>query len=74
MLVFHCGGRGMNPLPQPRAFTKMGGIARDDDREGLGWPPWELALRFFLHEHQSTIIPPFLHKARGQKEEWKKTI
>ena len=33
----------------------------------------ELALRFVLPEHQSTTIPPFLRKARGQKQEGKKT-
>jgi len=48
---------------------KKGGIAVDDDKEGLGWPPRELTLLFVLPEHQSTTIPPFLRKARGRKEE-----
>jgi len=51
----------------------MGGTVGDDDREGLGWPPLELALLFILPEHQSTTIPPFLLKARGEKQEGKKT-
>jgi hypothetical protein len=57
-----------NKLPQPRAFKQKGGTAGDDDREGLGWPPWELSLLFVLPEHQSTTIPPFLRKARGRKK------
>ena len=58
---------------QAPCLRKKGGIEGDDDRGGLGWPPWELALRFVLPEHQSTTMPPFLRKARGQKEEGKKT-
>jgi len=56
-----------NKLPHPRASAKRGGTAGDDDREGLGWPPSELALLFVLPEHQSTTIPPFLRKAKGRK-------
>jgi len=56
-----------NKLPHPRASAKRGGTAGDDDREGLGWPPSELALLFVLPEHQSTTIPPFLRKAQGRK-------
>jgi hypothetical protein len=56
-----------NKLPHPRAFAKRGGTAGDGDREGLGWPPSELALLFVLPEHQSTTIPPFLRKAKGPK-------
>jgi len=62
-----------NKLPQPRARAKKRGTAGDGDREGLGWPPRELTLRFVLPQHQSTTIPPFLRKARGRKEEGKKT-
>jgi len=57
----------------PSLREKKGGIEGDDDREGLGWPPRELALRFVLPEHQPTTIPPFLRKARGHEEEGKKT-
>ena len=46
-------------------LRKKGGTAGDGDREGLGWPPRELALLFVLPEHRSTTIPPFLHKAIG---------
>jgi hypothetical protein len=67
------GAQAKHKPPKPRAFAKRGGIEGDDDRGGLGWPPWELALRFVLPEHQSTTMPPFLRKARGQKEEGKKT-
>ena len=42
-------------------LRKKGGIAGDDDREGLEYPPAKLALFFVLPEHQPTTIPPFLH-------------
>jgi len=68
-------GGGSNREQSPRAPRprKMGGNAWNSDREGLGWPPLELALLLVLPEHQSTTIPPFLRKARDQKEEGKKT-
>ena len=50
--------------PTP-CLRKKGGTAGDDDREGLGWPPRELALLFVLPEHQSTTIPPLLRKKLG---------
>ena len=54
--------RGQSPpAPRPR---KKGGNAWNSDREGLGWPPRELALLLVLPQHQSMIIPPFLCKAR----------
>ena len=57
--------RGQSPpAPRPR---KKGGNAWNSDREGLGWPPSELALLFILPKHQSTTIPPFLRKAKGRK-------
>ena len=59
-------------LPSPVPLQKWG-IEEDYNREGLGWPPWELALRFILSEQQSTTIPPFLRKSRGHEEEGKKT-
>ena len=49
------------PAPRPR---KKGGNAWNSDREGLGWPPRELALLLVLPQHQPTTIPPFLRKAR----------
>ena len=53
--------RGQSPpAPRPR---KDGGNAWNSDREGLGWPPQELALLLVLPQHQPTTIPPFLHKA-----------
>jgi hypothetical protein len=58
---------------QAPCLRQKGGIEGDDDREGRGWPPRELALRFVLPEHQSTTIPPFLRKARGHEEEGKRT-
>jgi len=67
------GGSNKAQASQAPCLCKNRGIEGDDNQEGLGWPPWELALRFVLPEHQSTTIPPFLYKARGQKEEGKKT-
>ena len=59
--------RGQSPpAPRPR---KKGGNVWKNDREGLGWPPRELALLLALPRHQPTTIPPFLHKARDRKEE-----
>jgi len=52
--------RGKSP-PAPRPHKK-GGYAWNSDREGLEWPPQELALLLVLPQHQPTIIPPFLHK------------
>ena len=43
----------------PSLPKKEGGIEGDDDREGLGWPPRELALLLVLPQHQPTTIPPF---------------
>ena len=54
------------PAPRPR---KKGGNVWDSDREGLGWPPRELALLLALPRHQPTTIPPFLRRARDRKEE-----
>jgi hypothetical protein len=54
------------PAPRPR---KKGGNVWDSDREGLGWPPRELALLLALPRQQPTTIPPFLRRARDRKEE-----
>jgi hypothetical protein len=62
-----------NNIPEPHALAKWGGNAWNSDREGLGWPPLELALLLVLPEHQPTTVPPFLRKARDRKEEGKKT-
>jgi len=59
--------RGQSPpAPRPR---KKGGNAWNSDREGLGWPPWELALLLVLPQHKPTTIPPFLRKARDPRKE-----
>ena len=59
-------------FPTPVPPQKGGGTAGDDDREGLGWPPSELALLFVLPEHQSTTIPPLLRKARTKRKKGRK--
>ncbi len=46
-----------NKLPQPRARAKKRGTAGDGDREGLGWPPREITLRFVLPQHQRNKDP-----------------
>jgi hypothetical protein len=58
--------RTISPSPTP---SQKGGNACNNDREGLGLPPRELALLLALPQHQPTTIPPFLRKARDRKEE-----
>lgn len=48
-------------------MAKKGGTARNDDREGLGWPTRELALLFILLRHRPTTILAFLRKAGDRK-------
>ena len=67
------GGSNREHASPTLCLRKNGGTAGGENREGLGWPPQELTLLFILPEHQSTTIPPFLHKSRGQKEKLKKT-
>jgi len=56
-----------NPVP-----SQKGGNCRGRRSRRTRVATRELALRFVLPEHQSTTIPPFLRKARGQKQEGKK--
>jgi len=64
-LTWGGSNRGQSP-PAPHRRRK-GGNAWNNDREGLQWPPWELALLLVLPQHQPTTIPPFLPKARDPK-------
>jgi len=66
------GGSNKEEASQTLRLLKNGGTAGDDDQQGLGWPPWELALLFILPEHQSTIVPPLLCKARGKRKKGRK--
>jgi len=66
------GGSNIEEASQTPRLQENGGVVGDSDREGLGWPPWELALLFVLPEHQSTTIPPLLHKARGKRKKGRK--
>jgi len=68
------GGSNREQASPTLCVHKNGGTIGDDNGEGLRWLPPELALLFILPEHQSTIIPPFLCKARGQKQEGKKEM
>ena len=75
--IKHCyriirGGSNREQASQTPCIHKKGGTAGDGDREGLGWPPQELALLFVLLENQSTTIPPLLHKARDKRKKGRK--
>ena len=66
------GSSNREQASQTPRLREKGGATGDSDREGLGWPPWELALHFVLPKHQSTSIPPLLHKARGKRKKGRK--
>jgi len=66
------GGSNKEQASQTMRLPKNGETIGDSDREGLGWPPREIALLFILPERQSTTIPPLLHKDRGKRKKGRK--
>jgi len=66
------GGLNIEQASQTPCLREKGGDVGDNNREGLGWPPWELTLLFVLPEHQSSTIPPLLCKSRGKRNKGRK--